>query len=64
MEQNNTVGDTVWFDVDGDGFYEPNGNDGNPATTSDNECGIPGVTVSLIRDTNGDGTYDRSATRS
>ncbi|MCO5183272.1 MAG: carboxypeptidase regulatory-like domain-containing protein [Anaerolineae bacterium] len=58
MEQNNTVGDTVWFDVDGDGFYEPNGNDGNPATTSDNEYGIPGVTVSLIRDTNGDGTYD------
>lgn len=31
------LGNIVWNDRDADGIYEPNGNDGNVATTSDNE---------------------------
>ncbi len=44
----NAVGDTVWFDADADGVYEP----------GDGEYGIPGVTVALIHDTNGNGVID------
>lgn len=44
--QDNNVGDRVWFDADADGVQ-----DGG-------EPGIPGVTVSLIEDTNGNGTWD------
>jgi uncharacterized repeat protein (TIGR01451 family) len=43
---------TVFEDPDSDGTYEPNGTDGDSATTSDNETGIGGVTIEL-RDTNG-----------
>lgn len=53
-----TIGDTVYFDADADGTYEPNGNDGQPSTTADNEYPIAGVTVALIKDTNGDGSWD------
>lgn len=42
----NTIGDTIFLDASGDGTYQP-------AT----ENGIPNVTVSLIKDTGGDG-YD------
>jgi hypothetical protein len=55
---NNTIGDLVWFDIDGDGVYEPDGADGNAATTYDNEYGFDGVTVALIQDLNGDGDWD------
>ena len=41
-----TIGDTVWVDA--------NRNDGKDA----GEPGIPGVTVSLIRDLNGNGQWD------
>jgi uncharacterized repeat protein (TIGR01451 family) len=53
-----TVGSLVWDDRDGDGLYEPNGNDGNPATTFDNEIGIGGVTLELYHDADGDGRLD------
>ena len=46
--QNNTVGDTVWFDANASGT----------ATMDAGEYGIPGVTVALIRDTNGNGMWD------
>ncbi len=39
------IGDRVWVDVDGDGKQDPE------------EPGISGVTVSLLVDSNGDGTY-------
>ena len=45
-DQNNTIGDTVWLDADGDGIQ-----DGN-------EPGIPGVTIKLVRDDNGNGMID------
>ncbi len=44
--QNNSVGDRTWFDADADGVQDTG------------EPGIPGVTVSLIRDTNGNSTWD------
>jgi len=52
--QNNSVGNKVWFDADADGVG-PSGAPGGGDTT---EWGIPGVTVALIRDTNGNGTWD------
>ena len=42
----NTIGDTVWLDIDADGVEDPD------------ENGIPGVTVALIEDTNGNGVWD------
>ena len=41
-----TIGDTIYQDLNGSGGY----NSGEP--------GIPGVSVTLIRDTNGDGIWD------
>jgi hypothetical protein len=43
-----TIGDLVWFDANASGT----------STLDAGEYGIPGVTVALIRDTNGDGTWD------
>lgn len=48
-----SIGDTVYYDVDGDGTKEPDGNDATAGTTADNETGIEGVTVALL-DTSGD----------
>jgi uncharacterized repeat protein (TIGR01451 family) len=41
-----SVGDRVWRDADGDGVDDPG------------EAGLPGVTVTLLRDVDGDGTYE------
>ena len=43
--ENNSIGDTVWFDANADGVQ------------GKGEPGIPGVTVALIKDTNGDGIW-------
>ncbi|MCB0045885.1 MAG: discoidin domain-containing protein [Caldilineaceae bacterium] len=43
------IGDTVWLDVDGSGGDQ---------TTQGTEPGIPGVTVVLIQDLNGNGVWD------
>jgi len=51
------IGNLVFFDANADGNYDANGQDGLPGTTADNEFGIAGVSVSLIRD-NGDGIYN------
>jgi len=51
-----SLGDIVWLDADGDGVG-PNGNGAAPGSDN-NEYGIPGVTVSLIQDTNGNGQWD------
>ena len=45
----------MWFDADADGVG-PNGN-GLPGDDN-NEAGIPGVTVALIKDVNGNGIWD------
>ncbi|MFO1430472.1 MAG: SdrD B-like domain-containing protein [Candidatus Competibacteraceae bacterium] len=39
------IGDRVWNDTNGNGLQDPG------------EAGIPGVTVKLLQDTNGDGVY-------
>ena len=54
--QNNSIGDTIWFDANANGVG-PNGNGGSPGNDN-TEYGIPGVTVALIQDTNGDGTWN------
>jgi len=41
-----TIGDTIYLDLNGSGGYDAG------------EPGIPGVSVALIRDTNGDGIWD------
>jgi len=41
-----TIGDTIYLDLNGSGGYDAD------------EPGIPGVSVALIRDTNGDGIWD------
>ena len=62
-----SIGDTIWFDADADGTGPSmapvtggspvtQGNSGNPADA--NEYGIEGVTVALIRDSNGNGQWD------
>lgn len=56
------LGNRIWYDVDNDGLYEPNGNDGNAGTTADNEVGINNVTVNLYRDTDGSGTFNAGDT--
>ncbi|MGB0384481.1 MAG: SdrD B-like domain-containing protein, partial [Ardenticatenaceae bacterium] len=43
-----SIGDTIWFDADGSG---------TPTVDAD-EYGIPGVTVALIKDENGNGIKD------
>jgi uncharacterized repeat protein (TIGR01451 family)/fimbrial isopeptide formation D2 family protein len=43
--RNNSVGDTVWFDVNADGLQDPG------------EPGIAGVTVTLVRDVAGNGEW-------
>ncbi len=45
-DQDNTVGDTVWSDTDGDGVLDAG------------EPGIPGVTVKLALDLDGDGIWE------
>ena len=44
----------MWFDVDADGVGPVDA----PGGADTNEKGIPGVTVALIKDTNGDGAWD------
>ena len=60
------ISGTVFQDVDTDGTNEPDGNDGNPLTSDDNEMGLGGVTIELrdidgnviaMTTTNPDGTY-------
>lgn len=46
QRRNGVIGDLVWYDDDEDNFPDPG------------EAGIPGVTVSLYRDVNGDGQLD------
>jgi protocatechuate 3,4-dioxygenase beta subunit len=62
-----SIGDTIWFDADADGTgpsmppIDGGGavTQGNPANPADPaEYGIPGVTVTLIRDSNGDGRWN------
>jgi hypothetical protein len=52
-----SIGDTVWHDVDGDGVYEPLGDDGVAGTTDD-EGGFEGVTLDLWVDVNNNGVID------
>jgi protocatechuate 3,4-dioxygenase beta subunit len=69
-----SIGDTVWFDADLDGngpalpdmptFGNPAGSpvtQGRGGAADPAEYGIPGVTVALIRDADGDGRYDIGA---
>ncbi len=51
------IGNQVWHDKDGDGLYEPKGNDGI-AGTADDESGMQGVTIDLYLDTNNNGLFD------
>lgn len=61
-----SIGDTIWFDADADGSgpaLAPWGggspvNQGNGLQNDSNEYGIPGVTVVLIKDNNGNGRWD------
>lgn len=53
---NNSIGDKVWFDLDGDGVG-PSGHGAAPGNDN-TEPGIPGVTVALIKDVNNDGMWD------
>ena len=46
QQQNASIGDVVWNDLDGDGTQDPQ------------ELGLDGVTVELFADTNGDGELD------
>ena len=52
--QNNSIGDTVWFDADADQI----GPAGTPGGTDSSEKGIPGVTVALIKDLNNNGIWE------
>ncbi len=52
-----TIGNQVWHDKDGDGLYEPKGND-NIAGNADDETGIEGVVINLYLDINNNGVYD------
>ena len=52
--QNNSIGDTVWFDADADGI----GPAGTPGGTDTTEQVIPGVTVALIKDLNNNGIWE------
>lgn len=54
-DQNNSIGNKIWLDIDADGVG-PNGN-GLPGDDN-NEYGIPGVTVALISDLNNNGIWD------
>ncbi|PHI21303.1 hypothetical protein CEQ90_02575 [Lewinellaceae bacterium SD302] len=59
-----SIGNTVWLDADADtngpADADPlgDGENGLGADDDNNEQPIPGVTVSLISDTDGDGVYD------
>lgn len=56
-----SIGNTVWFDADADqnGPAGVNGDSSNGAGANDtNENPIEGVTVALIKDLDGDGTFD------
>jgi hypothetical protein len=52
-DQDNSIGDTLWIDVDGDGNGPATAGDGSDLS----EPVLPGVTVTLIQD-NGDGIYN------
>lgn len=54
--QDNSIGNKVWLDIDADGVG-PGGNGASPGNDN-NETGIPGVTVALIRDLDNDGIWD------
>ncbi|HHL34881.1 MAG TPA: hypothetical protein ENJ30_11000, partial [Desulfobulbaceae bacterium] len=53
----NSVGDTVWYDVDGDGVQD-DGTTGTPV-----EDGINGLQVTLQADIDGDGDYEYTETQ-
>ena len=53
-----TISDRLWYDIDGDKVYDADGDDNLLATTGDNETGIGGVTVNLVKDSNDDGIAD------
>lgn len=53
-----TLSDRVWYDTDGDGVYEPNGNDGVSGTWDD-EHPLAGVSIDLYADSDGDGSAMR-----
>jgi len=65
---NNSIGDTIWRDADGDGsgpnlasidgVDNPTVGQGNNVEDDASEQPIPNVTVSLIRDENGNGVFD------
>ncbi len=48
--QSGTIGDTIWFDADGDGIQDPG------------ELGLAGVQVTLVGDLDGDGLADDTLT--
>ncbi len=65
-----SIGDTVWIDLDADGTgasiapvdggaSETQGDVTGTADVSETTQGIPGVTVSLAQDTNGNGLHDQ-----
>ncbi len=51
------LGDRIWYDINNDGIFDPDGVD-NISGNADDEVGINGVVVELYRDANGDGDYD------
>ncbi len=52
-----SIGDTIYWDVNGDGSHDPDGAD-NIVGTADDEVGLAGVLIGL--DTDGDGTPDQT----
>jgi hypothetical protein len=52
--QHNSIGDKVWLDVNDNKIGPAKA----PGGTDTNEYGIPGVTLALIRDLDGDGIWD------
>ncbi|MEM9886022.1 MAG: SdrD B-like domain-containing protein [Bacteroidota bacterium] len=57
-----SIGNTIWLDADADGNGPSDVNadaiNGAAGTPDDNEEGIAGVTVALVKDVNNDGTWD------
>ncbi|MEI6728037.1 MAG: DUF2341 domain-containing protein [bacterium] len=45
--QNSTISGRVFIDRDGDNNFEPDGQDGNPSTTYDNDTKLPNKTINL-----------------
>ncbi len=51
------IGDLNFYDKNGDGVHQPAGEDGIPGT-ADDETGVPGATMVLFKDDNGNGMLD------